>query len=281
MRRGNMIILGLVPLTTLMVCAGWFNTTLAKGASTVSTPNLNGVTSVQVKAFNGQIKITRGKTARVVIAKRGDIEVTQIRQAEIFSIITRQKSQFCTRCEVSVEVQLPAAMRLNLETSNGEIIVLGASLDVRASTSNADITVKNAGKTNLTLETSNGQVEVNNVTGDLRIDTSNADVNLENIEGSLQVDTSAGAVTLKNIRFRKGSKSAINTSENIIQAKRLLVPDGFQIKGSTSNAGIRFKLPNFDVELEDTEFSAIKNGGSGDAGSLSLDTSNGEIQLEP
>jgi DUF4097 and DUF4098 domain-containing protein YvlB len=281
MRQINTLILGLVSFTSLVISAGYLGSALAEGAAEISTPNLTGVTTLEVKTLNGQIKITRGKTARVSITKRGNVEVKQTQQAGKFSIIAKQKSLACIKCEVSTEIQLPTAMRLKLETSNGEVNILGAALDVQVSTSNAGITVRDAGKTDLNLETSNGAVNVTNVTGKTIINTSNANVELQNLEGSIQMDTSNGEVTLEGIRFRQGSKNTVSTSQGSIQSKRLLVPDGFEIKGSTSNAKISVNLPTFEVKLEDTEFSAIKKGGSGDAGSLSLETSNGEIRLEP
>ncbi len=281
MRQINVMIFGLLAVSSLVLAAGHFGGTLAQGTGEVSTPNLAGVTTLEVQAVNGSIKITRGKTARVVITKRGNVEVKQMRQAGTFSIIAKQKSFFCDKCEVSAEIQLPAAMRLKLDTSNGEISVSGAALDVQADTSNAAITVLDAGKANLKLDTSNGQVTVKNVNGNVVIDTAQGDVDLKNLEGSIQVDSSNGGVTLEGIRFRQGSKNTVNTSQGDIQTKRLLVPNGFQIKGSTSNAGIRVNLPDFKVDLADAEFSAIKRGGSGDAGSLTLETSNGEIRLEP
>lgn len=178
---------------------------------------------------------------------------------------TDQRDGESSGADVSLEV--PVAVSGTLRTSNGNVKVVGMTLDdVKVRTSNGGVSLEDVRTSGLEVRTSNGQVSGGIITsGDVEVRTSNGPVDLELIpEDSLVFDvrTSNGKVDL---RLKEGGlighRLDAETSNGKITAdmdeatlsgdedtEKRLETDGYddrdlQVSGEvrTSNADVRFK----------------------------------------
>jgi DUF4097 and DUF4098 domain-containing protein YvlB len=251
-------------------------------------PELAGVTTLEVRTFNGEIKITRGEVAKVTITRVGNPEIWQKRTSDQYLIQAKPCPGFWNNCGVSVEVKLTADMKLRLETSNGSIDVSGKTLGVRASSSNGTITTQNTGEAVLKLDTSNGNIEIQKNQGPIEADTSNGQIGIREVSGSIAAHTSNGEVSLANVTFPSGSKNSISNSNGSLELVGFVAPAGFDIQGSTSNGSLELTLPQYQIKQDDSDFSATSlesvdqsNSGPADqkGGTLTLETSSGTITV--
>ncbi len=156
----------------------------------------------------------------------------------------------------SVYLSLPASLVLELESSNGAIIALGA-------------------KSDLDFSTSNGAIKIQDTEGYARLRTSNGMITVDNHYGELNGRTSNGAIDADIVLPRQG-ECILKTSNGAII---LSIPDttSATMEASTSNGRVEIKnLPVTVVMMEKTEFRGrIGNG----QGNIDLKTSNGGIVI--
>ncbi len=226
-----------------------------------TSPDLNGLQRVHLRAFNGRIRVEIGQPTSLTIIRRGDVEVSLQRSAETFEVSSRKGRPICEDCGVDLEVRVPAGLAQELETSNGEIEVTGAAVSVNARTSNATITARDTGEAGLALETSNGGIEVHRARGALSARTSNAPVFLEQIV------------------LRGSSTSQAITSNASIEVRALSAADGLRVSGATTNGPLNITLPGFDLQRTGSSFTAERDGPN--PASLKLETSNAAITVRP
>ena len=155
----------------------------------------------------------------------------------------------------SLEVRLPSAQNLTLDTSNGPITVRGFGGTARLDTSNGPVTIEGFSGT-IDAETSNGPVEVRDAKGPVTVDTSNGPVRVElnaANPGPVKVDTSNGGITL-------------------------IVGTGFvgTLSADTSNGGV--EIPDGVKVISKSKSAARIQFGSGGSESI-LDASNGGISI--
>ncbi len=256
--------------------------------SQTTQPELGGVTTLEVRTFNGEIHITRGEVAQVTITRVGNPEIQQNRKSDQYTIQAKPCPGFWNNCGVSVAVKLPADMNLRLETSNGPIDVSGKTLGVEANTSNGTITTQNTGEAALKLDTSNGHINIEKNQGAVEADTSNGQIHIREVSGSIVASTSNGKVSLENVIFPSGSQNSISNSNGSLELVGFVAPAGFDIQGSTSNGSLELTLPQYKITQDDSEFSATSlesnsqsNSGPADqkGGTLTLETSSGTITV--
>ncbi|MFN0011089.1 MAG: DUF4097 family beta strand repeat-containing protein [Phycisphaerales bacterium] len=94
------------------------------------------------------------------------------------------------------EIEVPDAVGVVVDTSNGGISISGLSGAAVLESSNGGVDVnEHAG--DLTIDTSNGGVSVEGIDGALKIDTSNAGVDVKDVLGAVAIDTSNGGVNVE------------------------------------------------------------------------------------
>jgi hypothetical protein len=177
----------------------------ANGEITVSTWDKNVVEVYALK------KTRNGKNE----LKKVNIDVTTDNR------ITVRTQYLEKNARVSVEytIHVPPNVEIErLETSNGEITLIGTKGDAL-------------------LITSNGEINVQDVTGSIEAETSNGEITIEGSTGAVSAVTSNGEITIKR------AKSIVEavTSNGSIEAEILHIPDeGSTIE--TSNGSIRLYL---------------------------------------
>jgi DUF4097 and DUF4098 domain-containing protein YvlB len=223
--------------------------------------DMNGVTGIEAHAFNGTIRVLHGQTPSLKSTKRGAVEVLAVRSGGVMVISGRRLQTVCVFCGVDLELVIPNAVNLNLETSNGSVDVTGVSNALIAKTSNAAISTHGTGEANLTLETNNGAIRIEQVQGAVRASTSNA------------------PITLDQVIIPKATVNSLSTSNGALEVTGLSTQGGMQVSGGTSNGRIDVTLPGFDVQQRKGSFSASRAGS--DTATLHLETSNGGITIRP
>ena len=250
-----------------------------EGVAQSSRPSFEGITRLQTKVFGGHVRVSVGAEPKLTLTKRGRVEVKTERQGDTFVITGRALVRPCWRCEVSVDLTVPAGLQLSLETSNGPVEVRGAVRGLSANTSNGAITTQGTGTANLKLETSNGRIEVEDAEGAVEANTSNGRVRLRRVRGSLRTETSNSGVILDRVTLGAGTLNSASTSNGSIEVTGLSVAGGLRVEGSTSNGGLNLQMPGFSVQQDKTDFTATKEGAV--MASLRLETSNSSITVRP
>ena len=242
-----------------------------------ATPNLDGVTTLEVSVYNGPITITRAETASLRIGKRGSVNVSVEQLGDRLRIVQQPPSLFCFGCSVNIEFTVPKALNLQLTTSNGGVGVTGQMNDAHVTTSNGGIRITNLGS-KLKLITSNGQIEVQNAL-DVDARSSNVGMRIGGINGAIQLKSSNGGITLMDTMLPAGSQNTITTSNGGVTVQNTDTSGGFMIEGQTSNSGVGFSMTGFALQLERSSFIANRTGANPTM--LKLHTSNGGIQVSP
>ncbi len=157
------------------------------------------------------------------------------------------------------DISAPAAVRLDLNTSNGRVTVSGFSNDFSVTTSNADVSCTGTTGTAL-VNTSNGKIVVSVHAGSITARTTNAaiecDLSFLPATGAVSLETSNGKVTL------------------------LLPPDvSATIDAATSNGTVAIAgYPGVEY-LEQRQNHIRARLGSG-AASININTTNGDIVIK-
>jgi DUF4097 and DUF4098 domain-containing protein YvlB len=157
----------------------------------------------------------------------------------------------------NVSLKLPASLFLDLETSNGAIVVSGSQDGLECSTSNGAIKLLDT-RGNAKLSTSNGGIVVENHYGELTGKTSNGVVAVDIVlpeHGECVLKTSNGAINL----------SVPNTASAMVEA-------------STSNG--RVDVDDLDVTVIKMEKTSFKGKIGNGQGNIDLETSNGGILIK-
>jgi len=184
-----------------------------------------------------------------------------------------------------VDINIDIADKLMIETVypgsktlvsvNYEIYVPADLLVGAIDCSNGNITLETVGG-NPVLTTSNGSINAINVNGIVRADTSNGDINVAKVSSLAGLSTSNGNIDaelptlLENIEIKTS-----NGSISLLLSPSLAV----ELDAKTSNGSISISNLSIDTALlEQTHLSGEMNGGGY---SISMETSNGSIELAP
>jgi len=163
--------------------------------------------------------------------------------------------------------------RLDLDTSNGAIAVLEVTGDVIADTSNGAISMWEI-TGDVRADTSNGRVELERISGTVRADTSNGDIELEMIDGEVDADTSNGSIHYEGVPV--GTSNSLRTSNGSITVR---IPAdasvGFEV--DAKEGSIRSSLPLIG-DTQGDYWEAALNPPATTA--MSLRTTNGAIRID-
>ena len=167
--------------------------------------------------------------------------------------------------------------RVDLESSNGSIVVEDIDGPVDARTSNGRIRAERI-RGELTAESSNGSIFASSVTGDCSFITSNGRIELERIEGNVSAITSNGTIRLEAVPPTDG-RVVMRTSNGNIHVT-LPAELSARIKLRTTNGRIHTDFADAIIQrlsFGRNWFECALNGG--EAGVISARTSNGSIRF--
>lgn len=151
-------------------------------------------------------------------------------------------------------VQVPAGVRMNGNTINGDVSVDRISSDVKANTVNGTVRVTQVA----------GQVRARTVNGDVNVDTRGGTVSAETVNGS--VEASMGTGGTGDMRFRTVNGGIIIAGPSPLNA---------EVDLNTVNGSIDSRYPlNFDRRRRHAD-GVVGSGGR----QLSASTVNGSIKL--
>ncbi|UCD74841.1 MAG: DUF4097 family beta strand repeat protein [Phycisphaerales bacterium] len=174
----------------------------------------------------------------------------------------------------SITVRLPDACGIEVDTSNGAVVLRGLTGEAIVDTSNGSVTVEDHNG-QATLETSNGRVTVTGHVGPLDVDTSNGSVKAHQIAGPVRIRTSNSSITFSLAPDQPGP-IRLDTSNGAIRAT---VGPAFvgRVRLDTSNARLRIEDHSGRMKSQSVHRSRATVV-VGEGGSVSnLDTSNGGI----
>lgn len=231
-----------LPLTTHRNLGLWFGLLLAVGLIAMGCSSNTGVLAeaeisqafdtsasprVVVENFNGKIEVNAGPTHKVTaqVFKRAEgdtqaeaeaelkkIEVTIQQQDSTIRVMAKQTDLLSTNyASASIQLIVPAKSRLDLHTSNDDILVSGVSGNVRLVTTNGDLKI-NGGQGQLQLQTNNGEIRVEAKKAIINAETANGNVifkgTLADSEQSFVTDNGSIEITLPaNTDFRLNAET--------------------------------------------------------------------------
>jgi hypothetical protein len=210
-----------------------------------------------------RIQVTRSVRApdekqaqELMKALRADVEI-QSHRIEIVSRYPKRREgsgfwDFLGRKVASMDIhyylQVPRATALVLETSNGEIRVLGVSKRVEASTTNGDVRVSGAGGS-VSAETTNGEIELLGISGSVEASTTNGSVRAEvrslSTGDHVDLTTTNGNVSVRLPASTKATLEAGTTNGRVSTSFPITVNDirsSKSIKGTIGGGGARVDL---------------------------------------
>jgi DUF4097 and DUF4098 domain-containing protein YvlB len=221
------------------------------------TPDLNGVTRLEINVSSGNVTLTRAATADLLFKKDGRVETTAVRDGTMFKVTVKGLEPECYPCSADVEMKLPANLTIVVKSGNADIVV-------------------NDVATNATLETGNGKISVDGV-NDLNAKTSNGEIYAANLKGQAVLSSNNGKITLEKAVLSAASQNSIRTSNGDVRVNAVSTEGGFVITGNVSNPS--FLLTGFDLKTGTNSFTATRAGQT--PTTLSLETGNGTIQVNP
>ena len=174
---------------------------------------------------------------------------------------------------VDFDLLVPIDTRVEVDTSNGAIVIEDIVGTIHLDTSNGAIDVyDSSGLVNA--DTSNGRIEVVRFTGELRLDTSNGEMWLEQVAGIVDVETSNGSVHYTGMPAPGSNR--IRTSNGSITV-RVPLDASILFNAGTSSGKIRSTL-SLTGDTEGDEWRAELNPPADVT--FDLRTSNGTIRIE-
>ena len=258
--------------------------TLEAEAAEVQFVSLEGVRRIELRSFNGGIKVSNATgPARLIVHRKGNVSVRSESINDILSVQAKRPF-FAWNTAASIELILPApralepGLSLALTTSNSPIEVSARVDRIEASTSGGRILVQDTGANFTQLLNSNAAIEVTKVTGTLLASTSNAAIQLRDAKEIIfKLETSNGTIRIERPQLASNSSSSARTSNAPIDLIAPKAPAGLRLRGETANAKLDVTLPGFEIKLDSQRFEAKQNGLG--MAELELETANARINV--
>lgn len=231
-----------------------------------SDPSLEGL------EVRGMVRL-KGRDEESARARFEELGVSVERGAGEITVAPTFAGGRRTSERMSLKVMVPSLDGVKLRTTNGSLVVSGATGSVEADTSNGSIKLVGCSGDGQ-LSTSNGSIRLDGSSGDVRGTTGNGSVRVLDHGGTLDLDTSNGDVDVSlaegcagTVRLRTGNGSI-----------DLSVASDWSgvIEASTTNGQVRFRDED---GLRQKGTASILAVGAGGARSVAR-TSNGSIEVE-
>jgi hypothetical protein len=207
---------------------------------------------LSLETFNGSVEITGwdrdmveidgakyGPSPEAADALRIDISDTPT----AIEIQVNRPSDFRGNRGARFSVKMPRKAVLDrVVSSNGSIVVEGATGPTSLHTSNGSIRVENFDD-NVDARTSNGQIELIDVGGEAIVSTSNGRIRVDDLKGSLDAHTSNSSIIASVAGAHPSRSLRLETSNGAVD---LTLPVGFDrsVRANTSNAPITLRMPD-------------------------------------
>lgn len=252
----------------------------AGGALSLDALSANG--AIRVRMVEGQSDVqvqmtlrSRGRTleeandrvSRIVVhaAKEGDQVVLRY-DASDQAVDVRRSSG------VEFDVTLPGAAGVRARTSNGAIRVSGVEGALDLETSNGEIVIEQYDGP-VAASTSNGQVLVRGGEGTLDLRTSNGRIRIEDVTATVRAETSNGEIAFSG-RLADGDHRLRSSNGHI--NVRLPMETSVRVLARTANATIASSLPLVG-DVDGRSWDAALNPPC--RATLTIETSNAAIDL--
>lgn len=222
--------------------------------------------AIRVEAYI-RVKYNDEQAAREYIknvVKINEGATTEISSAEYNGV---NKSKY-SRANIDFVIYVPEGVNAQIDSSFGDINVLGITKDLNIDNQHGDITVRDIGG-RVVVRNSFGDIEIDNIAGELQADNQHGDIEAKIVKGNARVETSFGEIQVTDIDGELISKNNYGK----INAKN--------IKG---DAQIRTSFGDIDVSYVDGNTIINDNNGSIDAlelkGNVEIKNSFGKISYK-
>ena len=160
---------------------------------------------LEVRGFSGRVRVNSGSPGSIrVRAKLKNphrVVYSAVQEGDRVKVVARPDSQsggilpgpFGQHCGVNLEVVVPVATGVDIETSNGPVEVRGTEGGGTLRTSNGRVKVERF-KGELEATTSNGAVTLKTFSGSAELATSNSRISIEDGSGRFDARTTNGSV---------------------------------------------------------------------------------------
>jgi len=231
-----------------------------------------------VDSLNGSIDVTAAAAGEVRVqatirgANRIEYEVAQ--NGDTIRASARKTGwTLFGGAGVSLVIAVPPQTDVELETSNGSILLSGVEGSGSLVTSNGKIVLE-ALKGDFDGETSNGSITVNDLEGSARLDTSNARVEVRQVIGEVDVETSNGRIFYSGDMI-PGGRNRLETSNGDVNVELHGTPS-LDLDASTSRGTVTSEFPILVTAMKERELRGTIGAGEAD---LFIRTSNASVNV--
>ncbi len=173
---------------------------------------------------------------------------------------------------VDYEVQLPAAVATNVQSSSGTIDIAGMSGAVEANASSGSVRASGlSGPT--TIRASSGSITLSDITGDLRASTSSGSIRATNVSRVLEATSTSGIISLDG-QFTEAAR--VKASSGEVQV-RFAPGSSTMVDVRTSSGSIRTPGLSLADLRSDRRSLSGRVGAGGNA--LTIETTSGGVSL--
>lgn len=210
--------------------------------------DLEGITTVEVATFGGELRIITGADhPRVEATVYGNATWSVERVGSLLYIVGKKRGFFYMGSGVSFRLWLPAQLALKLANVSADIRVRGNMRSLVANAIHGGIEVRASNLVEAKLRAVDGRVMVHGVTGKLDIVTSPGDVRVVNSGGQLHITATPGNIRLEQVVLMPGGSQAVKASPGNIEIVGIHAPSGLDLRGDTTQPPIVAKLPGYDT----------------------------------
>lgn len=240
---------------------------------------VEGTPTLDVRTENGFIEIKTGVDGEVHVhvnlrgTDKIDYEVTQGGNTITVEAQIDQAGWF-SNVGADITITTPVNTKVELDTSNGRIVVDGIQGSGDIQTSNGRISLQNV-KGDFDASTSNGRINLDMMEGTAKLKSSNGAIDLENVSGEFDASTSNGSISFKG-RMIAGSDNRLTSSNGKVNVE-LWTPISISLDAATSNGDVDCEMPILATKTEDDHLV----GKIGDGGTdLYIRTSNSDVNIK-
>ncbi|MBI1874626.1 MAG: DUF4097 family beta strand repeat protein [Acidobacteria bacterium] len=220
----------------------WTRTYPLDTGGRIQVINTNG--KIEVEAYDGaSVEVKAEKLARAMTEEAAkeilkQVEIKDEASAEQIRLETKQQRRFSGgSLEVKYHLRVPLNAKVNLETTNGGIEVVGVRGEVRAETVNGGVVGRQLGSA-ITASSVNGGlvIDVATVAADIKLDTTNGGIRLtlpETGKADISARVTNGGIRVSDLELDQVREK----SRRRLEAR--LNGGGPKIDLETTNGGIR------------------------------------------
>lgn len=140
--------------------------------------------------------------------------------------------------DIDYLLTVPAALDLELSTSDGDIRVEGTAGEVTARASDGDVLIR-GGSGRVSARTSDGSITAENVAGRIHLESSDGDITVERATGDIEIEATDGTVELWEV---EATSVQVDNVDGDIMFDGVLSPRG-SYRLSTHDGDVSIHIP--------------------------------------